>query len=83
VTRIPAAPGTPPGTRRSAVSIDASDAKVDDPLIILGIAEVILFLTSFGILFGTKLRRTGIVLVVLWAVVLVVCVTWGIIRKLS
>ncbi len=63
---------------------------MNDALIVLGVAEAILFLASFGLLFGfganeigTKRKKIGITLFILWVVVLAVCVTWVIILKSS
>lgn len=61
---------------------------MNDPLMVLGLAEVLLFLASFGLLFGggdigTKRKQAGIALFVVWVIVLAVLLTWGIIRKFS
>jgi hypothetical protein len=61
---------------------------MNDPLLIIGLAEVPLFFASFGLLWGRKgvgpmRKRIGITLFFLWAAVLTIGVTWGIIRKFS
>ena len=61
---------------------------MNDPLMIIALAEVILFLASFGLLFsgkeiGANRKRVGIILFTVWVVVLAVGVTWGIVRKFS
>jgi len=61
---------------------------MDDPLVVVGMAEVLLFLATCGVLWGGReigptRRRAGIALFTLWVVVLVIGVTWGIMRKFS
>jgi len=51
-------------------------------------AEVFLFLATCGVLWGGRdigptRRKAGIALFTLWVVVLVIGVTWGIMRKFS
>ena len=62
--------------------------EMNDPLIVLSLAELLLFFGWAGTLFGRKSsgrkrKRTGIALLAVWIVVFSVLVTWGIIRKVS
>ena len=59
---------------------------MNDPLIVLGIAEAVLFLATFGVLSGAKelapgRKKVGMALLVVWLVMLAACIVWIIIRK--
>ena len=54
-----------------------------DPLIILAFTEVLLFFISWGLLFQTRHQRTGRVLFVVWGLVLIAGITWGLARRFS
>jgi len=61
---------------------------MNDPLMVLTLAEVLLFFASFGALWGGKeigptRKRVGIALFTAWVLVLGIGVTWGIMRKFS
>jgi uncharacterized membrane protein YozB (DUF420 family) len=61
---------------------------MNDPLLAIGLAEVLLFFASFGLLWGGKdvgpmRKRIGTTIFAIWVIVLVIGVMWGIIRKFS
>jgi hypothetical protein len=54
-----------------------------DPLMVLAFAEAILFFISWGLLLQTKCRRAGRVLFVVWGLVLIAGIAWGLARRFS
>lgn len=56
---------------------------MNDPLIMLGVVEVILFLVCLELLSGSRPKKSGIVLMITWGLVLVVTIIWGLARTLA
>jgi len=52
-----------------------------DPLMVLGVVELVLFFTAFSILTASRRNRAGWVLVACWALVLVAIIVVAILRQ--
>jgi hypothetical protein len=61
--------------------INVGRKKMRDPILIIGLAEMVLFFVSWGLVLQSRFRKVGIALFVIWALVFLFLLGWAIVRK--